>query len=193
MIVEGRDDAALAEAARRGEDRAFTELMRRHKGPLYRFIRANLGDAHEAHDLLQDAFVAAWAGLAGYDAKRPFGAWLRRIALNKCRDWARKRRVRQFFFGAASLDDPGARAVRQSEPEANDLEPRLARLETAIAALPSGLKEPLILTALDGLSHAEAGALLGLSAKAVEVRVYRARKALEASGASAPDTDSSKI
>ncbi len=54
----------------------------------------------------------------------------------------------------------------------------LARLETAIAALPRGLKEPLVLTALEGLSHKEAGDVLGMNAKAVETRVYRARKQL---------------
>lgn len=176
----GRGDAALAQAARRGEDRAFTELMRRHKGALFRFIRAHLGDADEAYDVLQDSFVAAWSALPSYDPSRPFGPWLRRIALNKCRDWARKRQVRQFFYRAANLDDLATRNVR--EPETNSasaLEESLTQLERAIASLPAGLKEPLLLTALEGLSHAEAGAMLGLSAKAIEVRVYRARKALE--------------
>ena len=56
----------------------------------------------------------------------------------------------------------------------------LARLTKAIAALPANLKEPLILTAVDGLSQAEAATVLGISEKAVEVRVYRARKALSA-------------
>lgn len=176
----GRRDDALAQAARQGEDRAFTELMRRHKGALYRFIRAHLGDADEAYDVLQDSFVAAWNALPSYDPGRPFGPWLRRIALNKCRDWARKRQVRQFFYRAANLDDPAARNAR--EPETNSasaFEESLTQLDRAIASLPAGLKEPLILTAIEGLSHAEAGAMLGLSAKAIEVRVYRARKALE--------------
>ena len=53
-----------------------------------------------------------------------------------------------------------------------------ARVEAAIAKLPRALKEPLMLTALEGMSHAEAGAILGLNAKAVEMRVYRARKQL---------------
>jgi RNA polymerase sigma factor (sigma-70 family) len=190
MIAEVRDDAALAKAARRGEDRAFTELMRRHKGPLYRFVSANLGDADEAYDVLQDAFVAAWGALASYDPKRPFAAWLRRIALNKCRDWARKRRVRRFFYRAANLDDPAVQQASQSEPEqTNALEESLSALDAAVAALPQGLKEPLILTAIDGLSHAEAGALLGLSAKAVEMRVYRAKKALASMAEHTPERD----
>lgn len=54
----------------------------------------------------------------------------------------------------------------------------LSRLDVAISALPRKLKEPLILTALEGLSHRDAGEILGVSAKAVEVRVYRARQKL---------------
>ncbi|MGZ3344712.1 MAG: RNA polymerase sigma factor, partial [Caulobacteraceae bacterium] len=54
----------------------------------------------------------------------------------------------------------------------------LKALDQAIAALPAALKEPLVLTVLEGLSQKEAGALLGLSAKAVEVRVYRAKRQL---------------
>jgi RNA polymerase sigma-70 factor (ECF subfamily) len=54
----------------------------------------------------------------------------------------------------------------------------LARVAKAIAALPANLKEPLILTAVDGLSQADAATVLGISEKAVEVRIYRARKAL---------------
>jgi RNA polymerase sigma-70 factor (ECF subfamily) len=54
----------------------------------------------------------------------------------------------------------------------------LRRLESAITKLPRALKEPLILTALEGLSHKEAAELLGISAKAVEVRVYRAKRRL---------------
>ena len=70
-------------------------------------------------------------------------------------------------------------AADEPSPETNvsDQE-QLSRLDRAIANLPAGLKEPLILTALEGLSQDDAGRLLGLSAKAVEVRIYRARKAL---------------
>jgi RNA polymerase sigma-70 factor (ECF subfamily) len=64
-------------------------------------------------------------------------------------------------------------------PEAAVLDQqRLSRLDRAVANLPQGLKEPLILTALEELSHEDAGRILGLTAKAIELRVYRARKAL---------------
>ena len=174
-----RDDGALAAAALAGEERAFTELMRRHKNAVYRFVRRYVGDPDEAFDLVQETFVSAWTALEGYDPRRPMAAWLRRIALNKCRDWSRRRQVRRFFFGAEPMDAKRTETIAgvQTAPDPA-MEHALEGLDAAIAALPATLKEPLLLTAIEGLSHKQAGRLLGLSPKAVEMRVWRARQAL---------------
>jgi RNA polymerase sigma-70 factor (ECF subfamily) len=180
MGAEGQlDDAALVKATLGGDDAAFSGLMSRHKDGLYRFVRRYVGDADEALDLVQDTFVASWAALDRFDTARPFPVWLRRIALNKCRDWSRRRHVRRFFFGAVSIDraEPIA-ANTEAAPQARHLDERLTALDAAIAGLPVGLKEPLLLTVFEGLSHEEAAALLGISAKAVETRVYRAKQRL---------------
>lgn len=173
-------DADLVRRARAGEQKAFTLLMGRHKHWLYRFVRRYVGDADEAYDVVQEAFVSALSNLGRYDPERPFEAWLRRIALNKCRDRARRDAVRRAFGlsrrgpeETEAVADPAAGA-----DEALGAQAALGALETAIAALPPALKEPLVLTVLEGLPQKEAGALLGLSAKAVEVRVYRAKRQL---------------
>jgi len=180
-------DAALAARAIKGDRSAFNQIVRRHQEPLYRFIRRYVGDADEAYDLLQETFVSAWQALGRYDPARPAATWLRRIALNKCRDWGRRRVVRQFFYGARALDETTA-APEASADDAN--EAALTSLDRAIAALPGQLKEPLLLTAFEGLSQAAAGEALGISAKAIETRVYRARKLLaEALKADSLDVD----
>jgi RNA polymerase sigma-70 factor (ECF subfamily) len=178
--AEGHD-AQLAARAGGGEERAFTLLMRRHKEAVYRFTRRYAGDADEAYDLTQETFAAAWLAIGRYDPTRPFGVWLRRIALNKCRDWSRRRAVRRWLTRSDPIDGPSGRGISDTalDPEAGLAERQaLARLDRAIADLPANLKEPLLLTAIEGLSQEEAGALLGLSAKAVETRVYRARRRL---------------
>lgn len=174
-------DAELAARAAGGEEAAFSALMRRHKARLYRLIRRHIGDADEAYDLLQESFVAAWGALRRFDPARPFYAWLARIALNKCRDRGRRRLVRRLIGGAVPLEiahdiaDPAPSAeVTAADRQA------LARLDRAIAGLPAKLKEPLILTALDELSQAQAADILGVSVKTVETRVYRARLKLAA-------------
>lgn len=178
--VEPEPDSELVRRARAGEQRAFSQLMGRHKHWVYRFVRRYVGDADEAYDVTQDAFVAAMSNLHRYDPGRPFDAWLRRIALNKCRDRARREAVRRAF----GLSRRGPEETEQVADPAVGADQTLATgaalkaLDQAIAALPAALKDPLVLTVLEGLSQKEAGVVLGLSAKAVEVRVYRAKRQL---------------
>jgi RNA polymerase sigma factor (sigma-70 family) len=174
---EELSDAALAISASQGSHSAFAALMRRHKGWLYQFIRRYVADRDDAYDIVQESFVAAWGAIGRFDPERPLEAWLRRIALNKCRDRARRQAVRRAalsLFGLGAAED----AVTVKPSDEADADSALRRLETAIAALPRQLKEPLVLTALEGLSHKEAGELLGINAKAVETRVYRAKRKL---------------
>lgn len=186
-------DAALAARAIRGDRSAFNLIVRRYQESLYRFIRRYVGDADEAYDLLQETFVSAWQAIGRYDAARPAATWLRRIALNKCRDWGRRRTVRRFFYGAGTLDETTTAPDTSAPEDADDAhETALISLDRAIAALPGQLKEPLLLTAFEGLSQAAAGEVLGISAKAVETRVYRARKMIaEALKADGLDVDDS--
>jgi RNA polymerase sigma factor CnrH len=171
-------EASLIQRARRGDQAAFSDLVRRHQHPLYRFIRRYVGEADEAYDLLQETFVAAWESLARFDEAKPVGPWLRRIALNKCRDWSRRRTVRRLFFWAASLEETDVDAAAP-DTESGDADAiMLARLDKEVADLPPSLKEPLLLTAFEGLSHQEAAAALNLTPKAVENRVRRARDLL---------------
>lgn len=175
-VPGGDDDGRLVRAALAGDPSSFSKLVEHHKEGLYRFVRRYTGDADEAYDLVQEAFVAAWAALDKFDQSRSFAVWLRRIALNKCRDWSRRRKVRQFFFGAASLQTIDVPTSDNTENDAD--EALLIRLDRAIASLPPALKEPLLLTVFEQLSHDEAAKLLGLTAKAVETRLYRAKHRL---------------
>jgi len=167
--------AELAVQARLGSQPAFDELMRETKQPLYRFIRRYIGDDDDAYDVLQETFISAWGALKGYDEKRPFLTWLRAIALNKCRDFGRRRAVRDRLQTLLSWilpthQDPG--------PAGGEEDARLHQLDLAIAALPAFYKEPLLLTAIAGLSHRQAALELATTPKAIELRVRRARQQL---------------
>jgi RNA polymerase sigma-70 factor (ECF subfamily) len=178
----GEPDASLVQRSLAGDDGAFAELIGRHKQWAYRFVLRYVGNPDDAYDVLQDAFFSAWMALSRYQPGRPFEVWLRRIALNKCRDRARRNAVRR-VFSRLGTEDSEAEALPDPTPgpeAAVATDQELAQLERSVAALPRSLKEPLLLTALEGLSHQEVGELLGLNAKAVEMRVYRARARLAA-------------
>ena len=174
-------DAELAVLAVAGRQDAYRALLTRHREGVFRLIRAITGDPHEALDITQDTFVSAFAALLHFDRERPFSVWLKRIALNKCRDWARRRRVRAFFTRAVPLEaaiDVADNAVPADVQTADRAE--LARVSAAMARLPARLREVLVLRTIDGLSQAETAMLLSISEKAVETRLYRARTKLKA-------------
>lgn len=172
-------DEELATRAQSGSEAAFNALMRRHKSWLYSFIRRYVGNGDDAYDILQESFVATWRAFGTYDPKRSFKSWIRQIALNKCRDHGRKATLRRLFQGAMPSHDVIPSTARWANPQDQvDANRALAQLDAAIAGLPRNLKEPLILTAIEGLSYQETGQILGLSTKAVETRLYRARNRL---------------
>jgi RNA polymerase sigma factor CnrH len=172
-------DGELAALTLAGRKEAFATIMSRHREAVYRLIKGYVGNSDDALDLVQDCFVSAYKRLDTYDQSRPLRAWLARIAINKCRDWGRRRAVRRLFLSTSSVR--GVEEVPDSVPDlaqaASDRE-ELDRLWRAISDLPRNLKEPLILQTIDGLSQAETAQVLRISEKAVETRVYRARKRL---------------
>ena len=172
-------DGELAALALAGRQTAYNELLRRYREPVYRLVRGVIGDADEALDVTQESFVAAFAAIKTYDGTRPFRTWIARIALNKCRDWTRKRAVRRFFSFALPMEAASG-VADEAIPSDQMLDDRAAleRVSGAIARLPTKLKETLILRTIEELSQAEAARVLGVSEKAVETRLYRARMSL---------------
>lgn len=179
MIAPDPEDGELVARALVGDQSAYGALMRRHRDAVWRLARGSVGDSDEALDITQEVFVAAFAALARYDGARSFRTWIARITLNKCRDWARRRAVRRFFTFARPIEDAGHIADGTPDPEqALQSQIELARINAAIAALPANLKDILLLRTIEGMSQAETAVLLGLTEKAVETRLYRARAKL---------------
>ena len=175
-------DAELVARALAGQQTAYAALMRRHRDATYRLARSHAGgDADAALDIVQETFVAAFAALHRYDAARPFRGWLTRIAINKCRDQARRRAVRRFFAFARPLEEAvDAHDAAPGPDVALGAAQEVRRIERAVAALPGTLREVLLLRTIEQLTQAETAQALGISAKAVETRLYRARQKLAA-------------
>jgi RNA polymerase sigma-70 factor (ECF subfamily) len=180
-VSDGENDSTLARRSLDGDRRAFGLLMRRHGSALAQTARSFGLPETDVDDAVQEGFVAAWRALGDYDTARPFRAWLFRIAINKIRDLQRHRRVRRFLFGAIGLDDaeplhlgdtapgPERQAIARGD---------LARTTALLQKLDGDLREAIVLTAIVGLTQGEAAIALGITDKAVEGRVGRARRKL---------------
>lgn len=164
-------------ALQQGEDDALNRIMLRHQAPVFRFIRRMIPNASDAEELAQETFVRAYFQISTYRPQAPFVSWLYQIARNLCRDYFRSRAYKE-SLAAQSFESPHPVQLAENSPSKAS-EERVERLQAALLRLPVNLRESLILAAIEGLSHEEAGKRLGLSAKAVEVRCYRARKALQ--------------
>ncbi len=174
-------DGELVTLALNGAQPAFSHLLQRHAQHLQRLVKGRLRDPDDVLDVIQDTHFAVWRALQTYDAKRPFQAWLTSIALNKCRDWARRRLVRLALISQMQADFARqGEGIEQRSAESLAMgEERVRELERALGKLPEQLREPLILTALLEVSQTAAARELRATRKAVEMRVRRARQRLE--------------
>jgi RNA polymerase sigma factor (sigma-70 family) len=178
-------DLALVQALQAGEDRALDTLMDRHQQGLFRFVFRHIPNEADAIELTQAAFVRAYFNIEKFRPTAKFVTWLYHIALNLCRDYVRSQAYRyssQTISTDVSVEAnerhrPLSSNQRGPDQQSQDRE-KLRAVGKAINELPQDLKNPLILTALEGRSHAETGELLGISSKAVEMKVYRARRLL---------------
>ena len=178
-------DLSFVTALQAGQDQALNALMDRHREGLFRFVLRYVHNEADALELAMETFVRAYFNIGRFRPSAKFVTWLYQIALNLCRDHS-KSRAYQYSLQTVSADapteegeerEPLSVSDRDTVKEAQGRE-ELSALEKAISELPEDLKNPLVLTALEGHSQAEAAELIGISQKAVEMKIYRARKLL---------------
>ena len=184
--AEPDPDRALVEALAGGDESALTGLMDRYERPIFHFIYRHIPHDADARELAQEVFVRLFFNVGKFKPEARFSTWLYQIALNLCRDHVKSRRVRQAArtdsLSAQEDDDEHpahAVAVENRTPsDAAQAREKLAALDDGMAALPHELRTALVLTALEQHSHHECATLLKTTPKAIETRVYRARKFL---------------
>jgi RNA polymerase sigma-70 factor (ECF subfamily) len=170
--------ADLDDAARRvalGDVRAFRAIVDATGDRLHRLALRMTGDADDARDVVQDAYVRAHAalvrgGAAEWKGDASVETWLYRIVVNTALN---DRRGRERRARLAEASEPAPRAA-SAETSAD-----VARLVALVKELPPEQRAAVVLKELEGLTSAEAGAVLGCSEGAIEQRVLRARATLK--------------
>lgn len=155
----------------------LTALINTYRGPLIGLIASWGAPWADAAEIAQDSFSAAWLNRESCrgDWRDPetFGRWLRGVALNQYRNWSRGRRRR---LGRIALEPTLLKDVpAPAEPEPPE---HIELLREAIGRLPAKQREVVLMHYLEETGVGEVAALLAISAKAVEGRLYQARRAL---------------
>lgn len=186
MISAAAEDQDRADMARlaAGQDAALNELMERHAGKLFHYLFRSLQNEEDAADLAQETFVRVFQNRSKFDPEHKFSTWLYAIATNLVKDRYRYR-TRHPQVSLDAENETTGDSFRESVPEygptpgeALQSTERAEAVRKAVGQLPAELRTPLVLAEYEELSHAEIGAILKCSAKAVETRIYRARKQL---------------
>ncbi|MFO0606583.1 MAG: RNA polymerase sigma factor [Polyangiales bacterium] len=170
---------ALVLAARRGDPRAFGELVRRYRPRLLALALHLTGSAQDADDIAQDSFLRAFQRIQEFEGRSAFFTWLYRIALNRSLQVIQQRRRR----AGVDLDDPRvALAVavdaHDAPQRALELRETYAHLVYAFDRLSPLLRTTVVLTTLQGLSHPEAAAVLSTTEGTIAWRMHEARNQL---------------
>jgi RNA polymerase sigma-70 factor (ECF subfamily) len=166
------DERALIESAKRGSSAAFEALYRNHVAKVYGLCLRMTANRATAEDCTQDTFIQAWRSLPSFESRSAFGTWLHRIAVNAVLAQARRRSDR--LGDEASADEA---AARLPDPDSGD-DGGVLDLERAIATLPAGARQVLVLVGIYGHSHEEAAAMLGVAVGTCKSQLHRARQML---------------
>lgn len=171
-LLTRSDTATLVDAARDGNRPAFDELVRRTHRQTYTLALRLVGDAEDARDVTQEAYLRAYRALGKFRGDASFTTWLYRITANRAATHLKRRRRHRHDH----LNEDTTRL--EPVPAFADQVDTRFELERALRALPPKLRAAVVLHDVYGLTHAEISAELSISESAAKVRVHRARRRL---------------
>ena len=170
---DAREAAAIARV-QDGDPAAFDLLVRRYMRPAFAVAYRVLGHREDAEDVVQEAFLAALAGIGSFDTSRRFGPWLYRIVVTRGLNF-RKSRSRR---ATEALEDGGVASAAPGPAVDAERAGLRATVAAALERLPERQRMVVQLFELDGFSGAEIAAMLGVSPGTVRWYLHEARQAL---------------
>jgi RNA polymerase sigma-70 factor, ECF subfamily len=176
----GLTDEQIVAQVLQGQTALFEVLMRRYNQRLYRAARAIVRDDREAEDVMQQAYVNAYAHLRQFDGRASFSTWLTKITVHEAIARARRRgRYQPVGSDETGILERLMYVSSPPDPERQAFSRELsAVLESAVDALPDGCREVFMLRQVEGLSTSETAEVLAVSEDVVKTRLSRARAAL---------------
>ena len=177
------EELAIIRRVQKGDVNAFEALVRAYEKNVYTLALRMMGNAQDAEDMAQEAFLKAYNSLPGFRGDSRFSVWLYRIVSNVCLDQLRKKSKRPTV--SLSMEDGDGEETQLDLPDTAQspeeaLEKKLTReaVRRGLAQLPEDARQILLLREIQGLSYEEIGEALGLEAGTVKSRIFRARKRL---------------
>jgi RNA polymerase sigma-70 factor (ECF subfamily) len=172
------NDQELIARVLQGDDQAFAELIESYQQAVYNLAYRMLGDAREAEDAAQEAFLRAYQHLSSYDPERSFKTWLLSIVSNYCIDRLRKRRLIWLSIEEPLPPHPALTSNMPEPEEAFVSKERDEAIQSLLASLAPEYRAAVILRYWYDMSYAEIAEMLGTTESAIKSRLFRARQIL---------------
>ncbi len=176
-----QSDEQVVRRALAGDAEAFGEIVQRWERRIFALAFGMLGREEEARDATQETFLAAFRNLRGFRGEAKVSSWLHRIAINQCITRQRRARVRA---ETALEDEAGAEVARLSAPahgspaHAAESRQRTEMVRRAVSALPTELREVLVMKEFEELTFQEISDVLDMPLSTVKSRLYTAMRQL---------------
>ena len=169
------DELRAIARAKRGDPEAFAFLVESYETSVYRLALRMCGNAHDAEDVAQEAFVAAWRGLPAFRGESKFSSWLYQLTTNAAIDFLRREKRHQ---GTTPIEDELDLAAPDMPQQAVEEAEVRQTLQRALDSLTPEHRQIFLLRQMRQLSYEEIGRLLGLESGTVKSRLSRAKKQL---------------
>lgn len=162
----------LIEKCKSGNRTAQYELYSNYADAMFNICMRMLSNREDAEDVLQDSFINAFSSIESFRYDSTFGAWVKRIVINKCINFLKSKRIKFsdlniFEFKIASIED-----VEE------DFTSEIDKVKWGISQLPNGYKQIINLYLIEGYDHIEIGEILGISNSTSKSQYHRAKKKL---------------
>ncbi len=169
------EEWTIVEHAKKGDAAAFEELVNRYQNSVYRLALRMCGNAHDAEEVAQEAFVAAWRGLPSFRGESKFSSWLYQLTSNAAVDFLRREKRHRNTTPVEEQTELAAEGTPQQDAEASEVR---ENLQKALLALTPEHRQIFLLRQMEQLSYEEIGQLLRLEIGTVKSRLNRAKKQL---------------
>lgn len=172
-IANNNIEKSIIESCKRGDSISQYALYNKYSKAMYNLAYRMMNNREDAEDMLQEAFTEAFKNLKTYRYESTFGAWIKRIVINRCINQLRKRKIELFTnefidIGEESDDSTGF-----------DMDTDVKKVFKAIEKLPHGYRLVFTLYLLEGYDHQEISEVLGISESTSKSQYFRAKKKLK--------------
>jgi RNA polymerase sigma-70 factor (ECF subfamily) len=181
--ADARDRADMEQLIA-GHDAALNDLMERHATPVFHFLCRMVGNEDDANDLAQETFARVFRARASFRTSEKFSTWLFTIAANLARNhfrWRSRHPNISLESETGEMEQTLGSTLPATDPAPNEqvlAAERAKAVRVVVSKLPEDLREAIVLCEWEERSVAEAAAILEVTPKAVESRLYRARQIL---------------